>query len=199
MYKLGISLCRRKLYPKNILKILPENPNRKMLFQVTVPLQISNIQQENILNARFKSRVSKSKSNIPIATSESESESENSDILDNIPDKHTKTLKINVLSLRMDAILKAGLGISRNKIETMFYESKVRLNGEKVPKKSAPVAEGDEIDIIKGINISNPSFLTIARLEVLSVKAKEDSIGIKMRICKSLTVENYQGKNAWES
>ncbi|KAJ8966280.1 hypothetical protein NQ314_003632 [Rhamnusium bicolor] len=153
--------------------------------------------QHNLQIYRFKSKRSKNKRTQEY-TSDSEKEEPDKDFLDNVQDKHTKTLKVDITSMRLDAILKAGLGLSRNKIELTFYESKIRLNGEKVLKKSAHVQEGDEIDVIKGVNMNNPEFLTVARVEVLSAIGQEESISVKLRRCKSLTVENYKDKNRWE-
>jgi hypothetical protein len=37
----------------------------------------------------------------------------------------------------------------------------------------------------------NPEFLLVSRLEILSVKAGEENISVKIRRFKSLAVENY--------
>ncbi|XP_060527466.1 mitochondrial transcription rescue factor 1 [Cylas formicarius] len=121
---------------------------------------------------------------------ESESEQNDEDFLEAF-DRNTKTMKINVQSPRVDAILKSALGIARNKIETMFYESKIRLNGEKVLKKSVTVQEGDELDIIKGPDPKNDQFLIVSRVEILGISPREEGLTIKVKRCKSLTVENY--------
>nr|CAI5864428.1 unnamed protein product [Callosobruchus analis]CAI5864430.1 unnamed protein product [Callosobruchus analis] len=171
-----------------------------------VTLSNSNIQplscENNLYNLninRYKSKANRGKLN------KKDSETENSedisdDFISHVQDKHTKTLKVDVASLRFDSILKAGLGLSRNKIETMFYESRLRLNGEKVLKKSVAVQENDEVDIIKGFSISNPDHLIVARVEVLSVKAvpEEEKISVKLRRCKNLVIENYPGRNKWD-
>jgi hypothetical protein len=121
----------------------------------------------------------------------SESETEKSSWEDQVADKHTKIMQVDVKSLRVDGVLKSGLGISRNKIETLFYESKIRVNGQKLMKKSDSVNEGDEIDIIKGVSVSNPNFLTVARVEILGITDKHEVITLKIRRSKSLTIENY--------
>ncbi|KAJ8984773.1 hypothetical protein NQ317_012136 [Molorchus minor] len=153
----------------------------------TLQPSIASQNQSNLQICRYKSKGDKRRQK---QESDSESEQETDDnFLDTMQDKNMKTLKVDATSMRLDAIIKAGLGLSRNKIEVLFYESKVRLNGEKVPKKSAHVEEGDEIDVIKGTSINNPDFLTVARIEILSVVPKEESISVKLRRCKSLTVE----------
>ncbi|XP_050313999.1 mitochondrial transcription rescue factor 1 [Anthonomus grandis grandis] len=122
---------------------------------------------------------------------ESESESSTSENED-IQDKNTKVLKISVNSLRIDAILRSALGLARNKIEMAFYENRIRVNGQKISKKSATVQEGDEVDLIKGPDLKNPNFIYVARVEVLSVKAGEESISVKVKRCKSLLVDAYE-------
>lgn len=145
-------------------------------------------------NSRFKSKKS---SKIP-QQQLSESQSGESSNDDNIPDKQSKVMKINVSSLRVDAVLKSSLGISRNKIDVMFYENRVRVNGEKLPKKNVSICEGDEIDLIKNISPANTDYLIVARIEVLSCVAKENTAEVKIRRYKSLTVENYSGDNIWK-
>ena len=49
--------------------------------------------------------------------------------------------RIRVQSLRCDLLLKSSLGLGRNKIETSFYEGKIRLNRRKITKKSAHVSK----------------------------------------------------------
>lgn len=81
-----------------------------------------------------------------------------------------------------------------SKVETLFYESKIRVNGNKVPKKSAQVEVGDEIDVIKGVSQMNPDHLIVQRVEVLSARPKEDADGFTVRLqrIKSLTIDNYE-------
>ncbi|KAG5897642.1 hypothetical protein JTB14_013783 [Gonioctena quinquepunctata] len=195
MFKIGLSYSYKALCARKTIKAIVES-SKKLSHNVMYPPTVSGFQQCYLQILRFRSKSEKSR--IPKrVSSETESEEETNDIFDDLPDKHTKTLKIKVLSMRMDAILKAGLGLSRNKIETIFYESKVRLNGDKVPKKSVSIREGDEVDVIKGVSVTNPEFLAVSRLEVLSAEAQEESISVKIRVCKSLTVENYPGRSSW--
>lgn len=135
----------------------------------------------------------KSKNKKSSQHNETESETEEEDYKkDIIIDKNSKLMKIHVNSTRVDLLLKAGLGIARNKIETLFYEDKIRLNGQKILKKSEAAQEGDEIDVIKAVNTNNPELLTVARVEILSIKPKEEGFSIAVRRCKSLLVDNYE-------
>jgi len=116
-------------------------------------------------------------------------------------DKASKVLKLNVPSKRVDAVLKTALGIARNKIEIMFYENRIRLNGERMSKKSKLVDEGDEVDVIREINQKNPNFLNVSRVEILKFLEDEDDddsdkkyIVMKVKRTKSLVIENYEDK-----
>ncbi|ESO11141.1 hypothetical protein HELRODRAFT_183456 [Helobdella robusta] len=66
-------------------------------------------------------------------------------------DKHLpnnfRERKVRLSSLRVDAVLSAGLNISRSKIDDYFLGSKLKLNDGKVLKKSLKVKEGDCIDL----------------------------------------------------
>ncbi|XP_026759858.1 mitochondrial transcription rescue factor 1 [Galleria mellonella] len=106
--------------------------------------------------------------------------------------KDSKVMKFSTTSLRTDAILKTALGVARNKIEQIFYESKIRINGKKILKKSVSIKIGDEIDVIKMVSPNNPDHLYVARVEILNIVAKEDSIGITARRFKNLLIENYE-------
>lgn len=81
--------------------------------------------------------------------------------------------------------------MARNKIETAFYENRIRINGKKIQKKSLTCSIGDEIDLIKGESPTNPNHLLIARIEIISTKPKLDGIIVTMRRFKSLIVEKY--------
>ncbi|KAF4089857.1 hypothetical protein AMELA_G00043100 [Ameiurus melas] len=53
-----------------------------------------------------------------------------------------------VQSLRFDLVMKTGLDVARHKIEDAFYDHKLRLNGQKLIKKSKTVKVGDTLDLI---------------------------------------------------
>lgn len=169
--------CRRSLITANSLCAVLEPFHSSSLV-------LGNPQLQSL---RHKSKTPKKKQE-----SDSEVNSEESDdITEEYSNRHSKVLTVNVTSQRVDAILKSALGIARNKIETMFYENKVRLNGEKLSKKSVSVQENDEIDLIKGPDPKNSNFIIVSRLEVISIKPEEESIAVKIRRYKSLTIEAY--------
>ncbi|XP_067629434.1 mitochondrial transcription rescue factor 1 isoform X1 [Eurosta solidaginis] len=114
-------------------------------------------------------------------------------------ERDSKVVKANVHSLRADLLIKAGLGMARNKVETIFYESKVRVNGKKLNKKSVQLNVGDEIDVIRGFSHSNPSHLVVSRVIVLDFSNREEGYSVQLRRYKSLLIENYSGTNAYKS
>ncbi|XP_035530018.1 mitochondrial transcription rescue factor 1 [Morone saxatilis] len=69
----------------------------------------------------------------------------------NLP-KDYKDMTKHVLSFRYDAIMKAGLDMARNKIEDAFYNNKLRINGQKLMKKSKAVKVGDTLDLVLSEN-----------------------------------------------
>lgn len=83
-------------------------------------------------------------------------------------------------------------------METKFYENKIRLNGKKIAKKSVQMGIGDEVDVIKGVSPQNDEHIVVGRIEIVSAKAKEESISVILRKSKSLIIENYPGSNAWK-
>ncbi|KAJ9594138.1 hypothetical protein L9F63_014454, partial [Diploptera punctata] len=164
---------------------------RNKVFKTRLPLLFvqNNIPASYQPNLQFiRNKYKKHQSQKIEEESDSESDDDNED---GIPDKSTKTITVKVTSLRTDLIVKTGLAIARNKVETLFYDSKIRVNGKKIIKKSARVNVGDEIDVIRSTSRMNPNFLVISRIEIISAKAEEENISVKLRRTKSLTVENY--------
>lgn len=138
------------------------------------------------------------KKNQPSAEEDDESDEEEE--LENFKDEPDgKVVKSSVKSLRLDLILKSGLGLARNKVEAIFYDNKIRVNGEKITKKSMQVDVGDEIDVVKSFSPSNPEHLLIARVQLLATNEKEEGYRVIMRRFKAIIVENYKGQNAWKS
>lgn len=129
-----------------------------------------------------------------------ESDSDNDDDDPQLQEERdSKVVKVTVNSLRADLLLKAGLQIARNKIEVIFYESKIRVNGKKIPKKSVQLSVGDEIDVIKGFSNVNPSHLIVSRVVIASANEKEETISVHLRRYKTMLIENYPGTNAYKS
>ncbi|BES91987.1 chromosome 6 open reading frame 203 [Nesidiocoris tenuis] len=154
---------------------------------VTINPLRNSLTSNNAQQIRWKYSKKKSK--------EDEEELDEEDDFDSGKDDSvSKVVTGHMTSLRADLVLKIGLGIARNKIETLFYESKIRVNGGKITKKSHRVGIGDEVDIIKGKSPVNPNLMVVSRVVVLSAKEHEDGdkITVRMRRYKSLNIENTE-------
>ncbi|XP_036398333.1 mitochondrial transcription rescue factor 1 [Megalops cyprinoides] len=121
---------------------------------------------------RFKSgKGSKKRGKKPIQEEDEdddEDDPEASDYEDELPDdpglpKDYKDLEKSVQSFRYDLIMKAGLDMARNKVEDAFYSNKLRLNGQKLIKKSKTVKVGDTLDLVLEEN-SETDTVTLMRI-----------------------------------
>lgn len=79
-----------------------------------------------------------------------------------------------------------------SKVEALFYESKIRVNGKKLLKKSAHLDVGDEIDVVRGVSPTNPDHLIVSRVEILAAYPKSETIGVSLRRQKTLIIEDYE-------
>nr|XP_021548995.1 uncharacterized protein C6orf203 homolog isoform X1 [Neomonachus schauinslandi] len=105
------------------------------------------------LSIRLKSNISSKKSTkktLQKAEDEEDSDdesdremSEQEEELEGDPSvvKDYKDLEKVVQSFRYDVVLKTGLDVGRNKVEDAFYKGELRLNGEKLWKKSRTVSQ----------------------------------------------------------
>ncbi|XP_034061893.1 mitochondrial transcription rescue factor 1 isoform X1 [Gymnodraco acuticeps] len=110
---------------------------------------------------RFKSNKKKSEAKTVKEDEEEEDEEEDKkdpedsdyeeEVEENLP-KDYKDIEKHVQSFRYDVIMKAGLDMARNKIEVSFYDNKLRLNGQKLIKKSKTVKVGDTLDLVLSEN-----------------------------------------------
>ncbi|MEE6514462.1 hypothetical protein FKM82_022620 [Ascaphus truei] len=114
----------------------------------------------NLSVCSFRLKSKKSQKNSSKGTSQADEDEEegepddHSDFEDEPEEEDTglhkdyKDIEKAVQSFRYDVILNAGLDVSRNKVEEAFYDSSLRLNGEKLWKKSRAVKIGDTLDLI---------------------------------------------------
>ncbi|XP_030370870.1 uncharacterized protein C6orf203 [Scaptodrosophila lebanonensis] len=114
-------------------------------------------------------------------------------------ERDSKVVKAKVNSLRADLLVKSGLGMARNKVELVFYESKIRVNGKKLQKKSVQLNVGDEIDVIRGFSQTNPSHLVVSRVVILAANEHDEGLSVQLRRYKALLIDNYSGSNAYKS
>ncbi|CAH6778277.1 mitochondrial transcription rescue factor 1 [Phodopus roborovskii] len=104
--------------------------------------------------------------------------------------KDYKDLEKAVQSFRYDVILKTGLDIGRNKVEDAFYKGELRLNGEKLWKKSRTVKVGDTLDLLIGENKETGTEVVMRILlkTVYGEKTESDKHRVLLRRWKSLKV-----------
>ncbi|XP_065333733.1 mitochondrial transcription rescue factor 1 [Cloeon dipterum] len=85
-----------------------------------------------------------------------------------------KVNKAVVASLRADLVVKTCFNLARNKVEVLFYEGKLRVNDEKLKKKSEMLKIGDIIDLEQGPSPGNPEkFNLISRVELVGAHEKD--------------------------
>ncbi|XP_011306646.1 uncharacterized protein [Fopius arisanus] len=105
--------------------------------------------------------------------------------------KNNKIITPSTSSMRIDAVVKAALGIARSQADVALYESKIRVNSEKVLKKGYQVAINDVIDFIVGPSPKNPKFTIVTRITILDAKLNVDTIKLKILREKNLVVDDY--------
>lgn len=162
-----INFCNQffKRFNSNNVKCLV---NKTILHTNRTPIESSQIVGLNITNSfsvqqvRFKKTTDKSRG----LGEQSDEEIDEEDYIDGEEDKDLdvksidtsnfqpgfKIVKKHISSLRFDSVLAAGLNISRNKVDELFYSSKLRLNGNKLLKKSSLVKDKDRLDLIGDID-----------------------------------------------
>lgn len=99
-----------------------------------------------------------------------------------------KDLEKAVQSFRYDVILKTGLDIGRNKVEDAFYKGELRLNGEKLWKKSRTVKVGDTLDLLIGEDKETETeiMMRILLKKVFEEKTQSEKYRVVLRRWKTL-------------
>ncbi|XP_004478782.1 mitochondrial transcription rescue factor 1 [Dasypus novemcinctus] len=102
--------------------------------------------------------------------------------------KDYKDLERVVQSFRYDIILKSGLDVGRNKVEDAFYKGELRLNGEKLWKKSRTVKVGDTLDLLIGEDkeAETETVMRIVLKKVFEEKTEKDKYRVMLRLWKKL-------------
>nr|XP_033791269.1 mitochondrial transcription rescue factor 1 isoform X2 [Geotrypetes seraphini] len=156
-----------------------------------------HLQETAICLSRLKSNKASKRSSRETLQDEDEEdvEEDSSDIEDETEEassvpKDYKDLSKAVQSFRYDVIMKAGLDISRHKVEEAFYGNLLRLNGEKLWKKSRTVKVGDTLDLIVGQD-KETEVATVMRVllkKALEEKTQTDKYKVMLRRWKNLKV-----------
>ncbi|NP_001177991.1 uncharacterized protein LOC100499182 [Nasonia vitripennis] len=181
---LFISINRHKYYTKRLLFL--NQPH----FYLALNMHTNFSKTMFNITKRYKSsnqRIPKQFTSTPITESAID---DADDSTYETEDKGSKIMNISVSSLRIDLMLKTGLRMSRNKIETAFYEKRIQKNGFMIIKKSENVIIGDEIDLIANKPMVNPNFLTVSRITIADINFQHDEYKIKIVCEKNLIVEN---------
>ncbi|XP_034051286.1 mitochondrial transcription rescue factor 1 [Thalassophryne amazonica] len=128
----------------------------------------------SVHHLRFKSRKRSPGKKTQDEEEEDEEEEEEDDVYeardyeektDEDPDtlKDYKDVEKSMPSFRYDVVLKTGLDMSRNKIEDAFYSNSLRLNGQRLIKKSKSVKVGDTLDLVLTQNLEKNT-VTVMRV-----------------------------------
>ncbi|XP_032666144.1 mitochondrial transcription rescue factor 1 [Odontomachus brunneus] len=190
MFKATFNIVRRSLYNNaRTLYCLPIN--------FTYNNSTKSYSVQNHCNLYIAKRFKSSNKNKRKQSQNQESFNEEEDIVEEEAPAGSKIITINIQSIRLDAISKIAFGLSRNKIEEVFYASKIRLNEQKVFKKSKELDIGDQVDLILHRSENNSSFLVIHRIIILSMVPSDNNIKIKISRDRNLLIENY--KDPWLS
>ncbi|XP_007939025.1 mitochondrial transcription rescue factor 1 [Orycteropus afer afer] len=104
--------------------------------------------------------------------------------------KDYKDLEKVVQSLRYDAVLKTGLDVGRNKVEDAFYKGELRLNGEKLWKKSRTVKVGDTLDLVirEDKEAETDTVMRILLKKVFEEKTESEKYRVVLRRWKKLAL-----------
>ncbi|XP_077587815.1 mitochondrial transcription rescue factor 1 [Stigmatopora nigra] len=152
------------------------------------------VRRWSVHQLRFRSNKKKGAAK-PVHEEDEEKDPESSDSEDemeedqNIP-KDYKDMEKYVQSFRYDVILRAGLDMARNKIEDSFYSHKLRLNGQKLIKKSKTVRVGDTLDLVVSEN-QDTNTVTLMRVvlkQVLGESNNAEKYKVSIRRWKVLTL-----------
>ncbi|KAL4624204.1 hypothetical protein GN956_G18945 [Arapaima gigas] len=122
--------------------------------------------------------------------SDPEASDEEEDLQDdpNLP-RNYKDQERSVPSLRYDLVIRAGLDMPRNKIDDAFYQNRLRLNGQRLIKKSKTVSVGDTLDLLLEDN-EQAGTVTVMRIIFKAVTGETDTAKYKvlLRRWKHLTL-----------
>ncbi|XP_068016581.1 mitochondrial transcription rescue factor 1 [Melanerpes formicivorus] len=148
----------------------------------------------SVPSLRNKSTKSSKRSRQTVQEEEEEENEEESDLEDEFEDdpnvvKDYKDLEKVVQSLRYDVVMKAGLDLARNKVEDAFYNNELRLNGEKLWKKSRTVKVGDTLDLLVGEDKETGTAVVMrVVLKKVSNKTESEKYKVIVRRWKNLKV-----------
>lgn len=143
----------------------------------------------------LRSKSKKAKSKAPVAQDEEEDEDEEEEEEAGSQEEGDNERLVFVSSLRIDSIMKAGVNMSKTKVLESFYDGSIRLNGQKVPKKSTQVSIGDEVDHVLGFSAQNPNLMEVDRVTLLATHhdrvTDKGRFQVRLRCQRRLVIEKY--------
>ncbi|XP_039207044.1 mitochondrial transcription rescue factor 1 [Crotalus tigris] len=186
-------LCATSQHPKRAIlpKHFCDSPIQQHVFLVPWSKSVSGILVRHKSNKSSHKNVKKT---VEEDLEEEDTVEEITDSEDEFEDdpsivKNYKDLEKVVQSFRFDVILKSGLDIARNKVEDAFYNGELRLNGEKLWKKSRSVKVGDTLDLILGEDKETETAVVMrVVLRKASEKNENDKYKVVLRRWKNLKV-----------
>ncbi|KAM8953899.1 mitochondrial transcription rescue factor 1 [Pelodytes ibericus] len=211
----NLQVCARYFQKQNVLKHGTCRIQYRLLsngipltggFQQTNPHAATILQPGNLYVNVIRLKSKKSQKNSSKGASQEEEEEDDKDPEDisdyeddpvedpNIP-KDYKDLEKAVQSFRYDVILSAGLDVSRNKVEEAFYNNMLRLNGEKLWKKSRAVKIGDALDLIieQGNENGTSTVMRVILKSVSGEKTGTEKYKVTLRRWKNLNLTKEDG------
>ncbi|XP_058652498.1 mitochondrial transcription rescue factor 1 [Onychostoma macrolepis] len=150
----GLSMwCPRTLHARQLWGSATPQTHRTAMWPKSWDTRQSWLLHQTRLKSTRKKGKQKAMQQEEEEEEEEQEDAEASDYEDELPDdpglpKDYKDHEKTVQSLRFDLVLKTGLNIARNGVEDAFYNLKLRLNGQKLTKKSKMVKVGDTLDLI---------------------------------------------------
>lgn len=143
----------------------------------------------------LRSKSKKAKSKASAAQDEEEDEDEDEEEEAGSQESGDNERVAFVSSLRIDSIMKAGINLSKTKVLESLYDGSIRLNGQKVPKKSTQVSIGDELDHVLGFSAQNPNLMEVDRVTLLATHhdrvTDKGRFQVRLRCQRRLVIEKY--------
>lgn len=144
---------------------------------------------------RSKSKKAKSKKATQDEHDEEEDEEEDEDEQAESQEHGDNERMAFVSSLRVDSIMKAGINLPKTKALENIYDGSIRLNGQKITKKSTQVAIGDEVDYVLGFSQQNPNLMEVDRVTLLATHhdriTDKGRFQVRLRCQRRLVIEKY--------
>ncbi|XP_066599607.1 mitochondrial transcription rescue factor 1 [Prorops nasuta] len=155
-------------------------------------------QLNDLIIKRYKSKKKKQREDYKHESDDDDEnnvdESDTNEAIQNAKDLGSTIVTVKANNLRLDVVTKSALGLKRSKIEDIFYENLIRLNGEMPAKKSVEVNMNDEIDVILDRELENPNLIRVNRIVLLNVEPTHGGLSLTLSRDKNLLIEDYAKK-----